>query len=178
MKLLRESIVTIFFMLPFFASACTFTNASGINNPRDLDLWIANEVERGEVVLCKRQVEGDDFFVAQKQSGERIKVGARIEVTGDHSEPKAFTLGWLFQDERNEYLATNSPPIQVKQEYVKTHGKWYAEHIQYQTLRLSDARQLRITVDFNKCGRKDDCPLKGANSRTVELCVVPLGPKL
>ena len=136
--------------------------------------WVAKYVNKEEKLLCQRAVEGDYFFIAR--IGDKVKVGSRLDVTGVGGTPKAFVIGWQFQNEKDNHLVTNTPPSPVKEEYVKSDGKMYAEHIQYQTLHLSESQKMRVTVDLKKCANKDDCSMtsKGDKLHTIRICEVPL----
>jgi hypothetical protein len=136
--------------------------------------WVEQYVNKDEKLLCQRAVEGDYFFIAR--IGDRVKVGSRLDVTGVGGTPKTFVISWQFQNEKDNHLVTNMPPSPVKEDYVKNDGKMYAEHIQYQTLHLSESQKMRVTVDLKKCANKDDCSMvsKGDKLHTIRICEVPL----
>lgn len=154
-------------------SGCTVAQGTSGNQPEKLRQWIASQVDEDEIVLCERQLEDDFFFVAQKHGANRLKLGARMEVTSKNDEPNAFTIGWVLQDEKRDYLVANVLPTKIKDQYLRTNEKWYAEHVQYQTLRPSSSKkQVHVTIDLNKCERTSDCPIKAPGSKSIELCTV------
>lgn len=148
-------------------SACAWESMTDVADA-DLDRWVAATVSQEERLLCKRRQNNDYLFLAVR--GQRVKVGSRLEVTSTRGRPKAVTSGWLFQNERGEFLVTNTPPTTIKKEYVKSDGKWYLEDIQFQTLKLAGSEKLRAAIEVNKCENGVRCPITGSGSQRIQLC--------
>lgn len=162
-------------LIAFLGACVPLTSAS---ESGDLNQWVAKHVNQDEQLLCKRDENGEYFFVARK--GEQAKVGSRLDVTrvrGGNS-PKAFVIAWKFQNEKDGHLVTKVPPTTVKERYVKDNNKTYSEQIEYQTLYLKDSEKMRVTIDIKKC-QSADCDRQQTKSKdeiqySVNLCEVPL----
>jgi hypothetical protein len=120
-------------------------------------------------------VDGEYFFLAKGDN--RVKVGSRLDMT-EYPDAHSFILGWVFQNEKGTYLATNARPTTVREEYVRSGGKTYAERVQYQTLNLTGSQEMRVTVTIKKCAsvQCDRLEKKSQTEKqyTIKLCEVPL----
>ena len=168
-------VILVPMVIAFLVACVPLTSA---NESGSLNQWVAEHVSQDEKLLCKRDKDGEYFFIAQK--GEIVKIGSRLDVTrarGDNS-PKAFIIAWKFQNEKDGPLVTNVPPTTVKEGYVKDNNKTYSEQIEYQTLYLKDSEKMRVTIDIKKCPTADcdrqQTKDKDERQYSVKLCEVPL----
>lgn len=162
-------------VIAFLGACVPLTSAS---ESGDLNQWVAEHVNQDEKLLCKRDEDGEYFFVAQK--GEKVKIGSRLDVTREPGDylPKAFIIAWKFQNEKDGHLVTKVPPTTVKEGYVKDNNKTYSEQIEYQTLYLKDSAKMRVRIDIKKCPAAD-CDRQQTKSKdetqySVNLCEVSL----
>ena len=161
-----------------FLGACSPLEGASTKESVGLDQWVAKYVSQDEKLLCKRDENGEYFFIAQKD--EKVKAGSRLDVTrapGDRS-PKAFLIAWKFQNEKDGHLATKVPPTTVKEGYDKDSDKTYSEQIEYQTLHLKGSEKMHVTIDIKKCPT-NDCDRqqtkgKGEKAYSIKLCEVAL----
>ena len=168
-------VILVPMVITFLGACVPLTNASESDS---LNQWIAKHVSQDEKLLCKRDENGEYFFVAQKD--EKVKIASRLDVTrvpGDYL-PKVFMIVWRFQNEKDGSLVTNVLPTTVKQEYVKHNNKTYSEKIEYQTLYLKDSEKMHVTIHIKKCPTAD-CDRQQTKSKdeiqySVNLCEVPL----
>lgn len=155
--------------------ACTPLEGSSTQGSITLDEWVAKHVNADEKLLCKREVNREYFFTAQ--IGDKVKVGSRIDITGAGRFPKTLISGWLFQNEKDSHLVTNTPPTTVKRGYVKDRGRMYAEQIEYQTLYLHNSQKMRVKIDIKKCPTENCSREKTASKEEeqykIELCEIP-----
>lgn len=165
-------IVTVFF------NGCSPLEGASTGKSSSLDQWVAKYINQDEKLLCKRDENGEHFFVAQKD--DKVKVGSRLDVTrapGDNL-PKAFIIAWKFQNEKDGHLVTKVPPTTVKEGYIKDNNKTYSEQVEYQALYLMGSKKLRVTIDIKKCPTAD-CERQQTRSKeekeySIKLCEVPL----
>lgn len=141
-----------------------------------LEEWVAKYITADEKLICKRDVDGEYFFVSQ--IGLKVKVGSRIDVTGLDRVPKTLIVGWMFLNEKDGYLATNTLPTTVKEGYEKDGNRRYAEHIEYQTLNLQGSTKIHVVIDIKKCPTENCSREKTANKEEeqyqIQLCEIPL----
>lgn len=134
----------------FCLIACFFPASGCIadNEMPSLSEWVDKNLHEGEIILCKREVEGDYYFVASRDG--KIKSAYLIDVTGKDSTPKTYVFSWSFKDENNKYLETNVPPEDIKQGYLKLSEKIYSENVSYRNLHLKDVKKLLISVEIDR----------------------------
>lgn len=158
-------------------SACAPLESASNKESAGLDRWVTEHIDKDEKLLCKRDENGEYFFLAQK--GEKVKVGSRIDITQTYGEPpKAFIVVWMFRNEKGGHLVTNIVPTTVKEGHVKDNNRMYLEQVEYQTLYLKDSREMRVTIDIKKCPTADcdrqQTKSKGEKQYAIQLCEVPL----
>lgn len=158
-------------------SACSSLEGSDNKGSDALNQWTLKHITKDEKLLCQREVNGEYFSLAKEATGDRVKIGARIDVTGA-KVPMTSMVIWHFQNEKDEHLATNTPPSSVKSEYMKDRGKMYSEGVEYQTLYLQGSKKLHVTIDIKKCPTAD-CDRQQTKSKdekryTIKLCEIPL----
>lgn len=157
--------------------ACAPLEGASNRESADLDRWVTQYIDKDEKLLCKREENGEYFFLAQK--GEKVKVGSRIDITQTYGEPpKAFIAAWMFRNEKGGHLVTNVVPTAVKEGHVKDDSRVYLEQVEYQTLYLKGSREMHVTIDIKKCPTAD-CDRQQTKSKdekqyTIKLCEVPL----
>lgn len=142
-----------------------------------LSQWVMKYLDKDEKLLCQREVNDEYFFLAKEAASDKVKIGARIDVTGAKM-PMTSMVIWHFQNEKDEHLTTNTPPNPVKGGYVKDSGKIYSEGVEYQTLYLKNSGKLHVTIDIKKCPTADcdrqQTKVKGQKEYSIKLCEVPL----
>ena len=157
--------------------ACSPLESASTKTSGPIDPWIAKHLNNDEVLLCQREVDGEFFFIAKGAQSNKVKIGTRIDVTGAKT-PLTSIVAWRFQNEKDDYLTTKTPPTSVIGEYVKDDGKMYSEDIAYQTLTLSGSNKMRAAVDIKKCPtancERQQTKGKDEKQYTIKLCEVPL----
>lgn len=118
--------------------------------------WLKNNIDEDEKILCEREIGGDYFFVAKK--GGEIKTGSLIDVDGGGGGPKQFIISWQFVDQNQSYLELKVPPRDIKQSYVKTEGKLYAENVSYRQIPLNGVDDMFVSIKLKKYADQSDMP--------------------
>lgn len=135
--------------------------------------WPKQNLLDNERLLCQRNVNEEDFFVAY--AAEKVKVGSRLDMTG-YPATHVFTVAWTFRNEQDASVVAKVPPEATKQSYTKRNSKVYAENVEYQTLAIGQAKTVRVVVHISKCVGPDCDKQVTANKRhkeySVELCVI------
>lgn len=172
----RVRIVSALCMISLLG-ACASVEGSNTKESDTLNRWVAQYVNKDEKLLCQREVDGEYFFLTKDVAGDKVKIGARIDVTGGKA-PMTSMVIWHFQNEKDMHLSTNTPPSPVKGGYVKDGNKIYSEGVEYQTLYLKNSEKLRVTIDIKKCPTSD-CERRQAKGKdekeySIKLCEVPL----
>ena len=136
-----------------------------------LERWVTANTSPTEELVCKRDVEGDYFFVARAEGG-RIRLGLRFDLT-KFRDTHSFSYRWKLTNERGESIANNILPTSLRSEYGTVDGKTYANNVEYQNVRRG-AREMRVEVRVDKCPARD-CESKAAErSYVLDLCVAHL----
>jgi hypothetical protein len=160
-------------------SACATVEGSDTKESDALNRWIVQHVNKDEKLLCQREVNGEYFFLAKEAAGDRVKIGARIDVTAAKA-PLTSVVVWHFQNEKDQHLSTKTPPSPVTGGYVKDSGKIYSDGVEYQTLFLKNSEKMHVTIDIKKCLTADcDRQTKGKDDKeySIKLCEVPLNKR-
>lgn len=177
-KLMIIARVTSLMALVAFISGCLPQEAISGSKLISLDQWAASYVDKGEKLLCKREENGEYFFVAQEGGVDRVKVGSLIDMSSYRNQTHAFIVAWKFSNETGGPLVTNVQPSTIVEAYVKKDGRTFAENVQYQTLYLKGSEKMRVTIDIKKCPTAD-CDRQQTKSKdekqyTINLCEVPI----
>jgi hypothetical protein len=140
-----------------------------------LDDWVSQHIGEGEKLLCKREMGGEYFFLTQV--GDRVRVGSRLDMTG-YTERHEFIAAWVFQNENKRSLAVKVQPIPIREKYVRSGDRIFAENVEYQTLNLKDSKAMAVAIRIKKCPTSE-CSLQVTRSKeekqyTIHLCEVPL----
>ncbi len=139
------------------------------------DEWITKNVSVGEKAICKKEVDGEFFFLAR--DGGKVKVGSRLDMSA-YRQTHSFLLGWTFQNEQGNPLVTDIPPATLKSEYVTSNGKTYAERVYLQTLNLTGSKEMNVVVNIKKCptAECDRQQIRSTQEKQyeIDLCKVPL----
>jgi hypothetical protein len=140
-----------------------------------IDDWVAQNTDMGEKLLCKREVGGEYFFIAR--AGDKVRLGSRLDMTG-YTQTHVFFVGWVLRNEKNDSVVAKVRPTPIKDKYVRSGGKVFAEGVEYQSLRLPLPETMSVTVEVKKCPTlecdKQQVRSKEETQYTVELCKVPL----
>lgn len=165
-------------ILIVFISGCAPREIESVSKSISLDQWAASYLDKGEVLLCKREENGEYFFLAQETAGEKVQVGSLIDMSLYRNHAHAFIVAWKFRNEIGGPLVAKVVPTTVFEAFVKKDGKTYAENVQYQTLYLKGSREMHVTIDIKKCPTAD-CDRQQTRSKdekqyTIKLCEVPL----
>jgi hypothetical protein len=171
----RATLVSI---LIGFLGACAPLEGASTTKSISLDEWAASYIDKGEKLLCKREENGEYFFLAQEVTGDRVKVGSLIDMSSYRNQTHAFIVAWKFRNEKGNPLVAQVRPSAVQEAYVKDGGKTYAENVQYQTLNLKDSKKMQVTIDIKKCPTAD-CDRQQTKSKdekeySIKLCEIPL----
>jgi hypothetical protein len=134
------------YALAFFSCAHLFVafDVSAIT----LDEWIGQNVQGDEQVICKKELNGEYFFVAR--AGSKVKVGNRLDVTGD-SKPQSIAVAWMFQNSAGKSLSSKARPIAVRSDYKREGTRIFADNVDYQVLKLEGQTTVRAAVVVRKC---------------------------
>lgn len=167
--------------LPFFvillSCGCSSSQSAAHDRSITIDQWVAMYLEKNENLLCKRDVNGEYFFIAKVKNSDKIKAGIRVDVTGT-KQPLTSLSGWRFQNEKSEYLTVATPPSVVKREYVRSNGQIYLEGVEYQILNLRGSSKLRAIIEIKKCTTSKCVRQKTMSNDEVEynidLCEIPM----
>jgi hypothetical protein len=135
-----------------------------------LDDWVVQHIGTGEQLLCERDVGGEYFFLARV--GDKVRLGSRLDMTG-YNERHEFIAAWMFYNEKKESLATKVLPIPIREKYVHSGDRIFAENIEYQTLNLRNARTMAVTIKIKKCPTSE-CNLQVTASKEEKQYTIPL----
>lgn len=159
-------------LMSFVLMSCVTGHVQSVHaaGPED---WVKQNLVNQERVLCHRNVSEEHFFVAK--AGDKVKVGSRLDMTG-YPAAHVFTIAWTFQNEQDGSVVAKVPPKTVKQSYIKSDSKVFAENVEYQTLAIGQAKTVRVVAHISKCVGphcdKQVAASKGDKEYKVELCVV------
>lgn len=159
------------------ACALCIAGSSLLAMATPMDDWVTQHIGKGEKLLCKRNVDGEYFFLTQV--GDKVRLGSRLDMTG-YTEKHEFIAAWVFLNENKKSLATKVDPIPITEKYVRSGDRIFAENVEYQTLNLADSRTVAVTIKIKKCPTSE-CSLlvtknRGEKQYTIQLCEVPLTP--
>lgn len=129
---------------------------AAVGNASDIDEWVKNYLKDHEQLICQQQRDDDFFFVAL--SGDRLKTGHRVNVTGRDNTPKSFIISWRFQDGEGEYIGVKIAPEVLKRGYSKDGETMFAEEISYRAVHLQGVEKVQISVALSKYENKEDTP--------------------
>lgn len=150
---------------------------SSLNAASAIDDWIAQNTDTSEKVLCRREVNGEYFFLSQ--AGEKVKLGSRLDMT-EYTQTHVFLVGWRLRNDQNDSLVAKVRPTPIKDKYVRSGGRVFAESVEYQTLRLPHSETMHVTIDVKKCPTSEcdrqQTRSKGEKQYTVDLCRVRVDP--
>lgn len=150
------------------------TSGALAQSDASLDAWVAANTARDEQLVCKRDVNGEYFFVARAGS-DRFRLGSRLDMT-DYRDTHSYAIGWMLTNEHGDFVVAKVTPTRLRSEYVTSEDKTYAESVEYQSIRLG-SRELRVGVDIEKCPARH-CDSTGgqamAKKYVVEVCATSL----
>jgi hypothetical protein len=136
---------------------CLFVGIVLANGNNEISSWVRSNVADNEELLCHRNIDGDQFFLVKVDN--KFKVGYLIDVTSINSDtPKTYVISWSFIDNEGNYLEADTPPKDLKREYIKLDGKIYAENIAYHYLLTKQVRKISISVELKKYDNQSDAP--------------------
>jgi hypothetical protein len=127
--------------------------ANGDSNPSS---WVKENTAKSEELLCYRRIGDDQFFIARADG--KVKTGYLIDVTNAADIPKTYVFSWRFIDENGKSLETNTPPKGVKQGYINSGGKTFAESVAYRNLHLEAAKRVVVAVELKRYVDKSNSP--------------------
>jgi hypothetical protein len=162
MLVTRGSVAIVCVLLALGCSSLRATNS--------IDEWVARSTDKDEQILCKRDIGGEYFFVAQ--SGDRIKLGSRLDMS-EYPQSHAFLVSWVLRNEANESPFTKERPVPVFDRYVRSAEKVFAESVEYRTLRPPRPSKIVAQIDVKKCP-SSECDRRQAKSKDEKQYVVKL----
>jgi len=173
---LHAGVLALFLLFLFSIAGCSSEANHSPSANDGINDWVIQNVSRHEKLLCKKELNGETFFVAV--DGDAVKVGSRLDMTAYRTAAHSYLIGWVFQNEKGSPLATNIAPRTRREDYVSIGDKTYAEQIQYQTLGLAGSDRIRVGIFVKKC-RSSQCDRQETNSKdelayAVDLCDVAL----
>ena len=122
-------------------------SASG--QPGDsLEYWVAANSAAEEPLVCKREVNGEYFFVARAGDG-KLRLGSHLDMSA-YRETHSFTIGWRLMNGRGEYVTAKVRPTVLRNDYVQAGDKAYADDVQYQSFRTG-TDELIVELEVEKC---------------------------
>ena len=139
-----------------------------------LDDWVAANTSLDEQLVCKRDINGEYFFVA-RAGPDRLRLGSRLDMT-EYRDTHSFAVGWMLTNENGNFIVAKVTPTRLRHEYVTSGGQTYAESVEYQRIRLGST-ELRVGVDIEKCPARQ-CETTGgqtaAKKYVIEVCATRL----
>ena len=144
-------------------------HASALAEP--LDEWVAKNIVAEDAVLCQLAINDEYFFIAR--SGNKVKVGSRLDLSNYRGRIHSFSVSWIMRNEHGTYLSTKVPPVRIKDDYSQQSSHLFAESIQYQSLNFSNSREMSVQVKVTKCDGQT-CTQQNAQDFSVNLCKVEL----
>ena len=153
-----------------FSSTCMHVDAS-----TTLESWIAANADPGERVICKRELNGEYFFVARAGDDDKLRLGSRVDLSAYRPETFSISVSWRLRDENDLSIVPRIIPTSIRDDYLRVGGKAYAESVQYQTVNIGRPKRLRVDVVIEKCPVR---PCAEGSLRamryTVEVCETAL----
>ena len=140
-----------------------------------IDDWVAQNLNKGEELLCKRDMNGEYFFLAK--AGDKLKLGSRLDMT-EYTQTHVFIITWVLRDEKDESPVTSVRPVPIKDKYVRSQEGVFAENVEYRTLRLPRPESISATIEVKKCPisqcDRDQVRSKEEKQYAIKVCEVPL----
>jgi hypothetical protein len=140
-----------------------------------IDEWVAQNSDKDERLLCKREFGGEYFFLAQRD--DKLKLGSRLDMS-EYSKAHTFIVSWILRDEKNESPVTKDRPISVKDKHVHSGSKAFAESVEYRTINVPRSHVVNATIAVKKCPTAE-CDRRRTISKeekeySVEICEAAL----
>jgi hypothetical protein len=130
--------------LAFVASWLFASLAAGAT----LDEWVQQNTRGNEAVVCKKELNGEYFFIAL--DGSRIKAGNRLDVTGN-SEPLNTAVAWVFQRPDGKSISSKAKPVSIESKYIRDGSRMFLESVEYHALKGNPSISVRASVVVRKC---------------------------
>jgi len=121
-----------------------------------LDDWIAQYLGRQEILLCKKKINNNYYFVSVE--GDVYKTGYLLDVGKNINKLYAYIFSWSFQDENNNYLVSNLTPKNIIKNYVYGNNNVYAESIDTRILNIDNPNRIRVSIIYKIYDDKGDIP--------------------
>src|SRR5262245_25162292 len=140
-----------------------------------LDAWVAeNMASSEERVICSRDVNGEYFFVA-RAGDTTLRLGSRLDMS-EYRDTHSFVLGWRLLNERGSFVTASIASIRLKADYVRSGRKMYADHMQYQSIKVG-SKVVRVELEVEKCPFSEcDTAERAAAKKTyiIPVCEAPI----
>lgn len=151
-------------------------NVACENANHNLNAWVSDKTNGGEKFLCKLEHNEDYFLVVQ--SGDKLKVVYRLDVTSLTSKPQSFIISWQFKNEKDEFIGLPVLSEDISRGYVSQGNRVYYEALSYMHVYVSDLQHLKINIGLKKYISSDEVPsatdLNDNDLEDIKLCDVPL----
>jgi len=140
-----------------------------------LESWIAANADPAEAILCRKEANGEYFFIARAGDSDRLRLGSRVDLSAYRPPNFSISIAWRLRNEDDRSLATNIKPTVLKQDYLPVAGEAHAESVHYQTVNIGWSKRLRVSVAIEKCA-EHPCTEKSVSTMryTVHICDAPL----
>ena len=150
--------------------ACTRAHGSAT-----LESWIAANADPAESVICRKETNGEYFFVARAADSDKLRLGSRVDLSAYRPPLFSLSVAWRLRNEDDRPITAKLTPTVVRQEYLRAEDKAYAESVEYQTINVGWSKVLRVAVAIEKCPSP---PCAEGSLRamryTVNICDAPL----
>jgi hypothetical protein len=118
--------------------------------------WVRGVISNNDKLLCSKVIHQDQFFVASHSS--LLKVGYLIDVTGKSSTPKTFIISWRFLNKRGDSVESDVMQKDLKQDYISTGGRIYAEGVSYRKLDAIKRERVLVLIQLGKYANESKAP--------------------
>lgn len=113
---------------------------------RHTNTWIDGFISSEDVLICKKNVQGNSFFAAL--SGNRIKIGYKIDITNRTRIPSAYVLKTKILDSNGKSIGRPDEPEIVYDEYLLFGERTYSQEVSYVSAYLEGVDVLRVEISY------------------------------
>ena len=157
-------------LLPVLCLACTQAHGAAT-----LESWIAANADPSESVICRKEANGEFFFVARAAENDKLRLGSRVDLSAYRPPHFSFSVAWMLRNEDGRSITAKISPTVIRQEYLRAADEAHAESVEYQTINIGWSKVLRVAVAIEKCPSH---PCAEGSLRalryTVNICDAPL----
>lgn len=157
-------------LLFFLCLACAHAYGSAT-----LESWVAANADPAESVICRKEMNGEYFFVARAADSDKLRLASRVDLSAYRPPHFSVSVAWILRNEDGRTITAKITPTVIKQEYPRAADEAHAESVEYQTINIGWSKVLRVAVAIEKCPSR---PCAEGSLRamryTVNICDAPL----